>query len=299
MSCVPSACAVWVMNTDGTSAHQVRELGGYAYLYDWSPSGWLYYAADFDHAGWADDMRRITPEGDAEAVLVSGPTGGASERYDAARVAYVRGLCCWAPSAETRVMDFDGANDTVILAPDGKSEQWVSYSHSSAEFLFHQADGAAGYGFPYNIYEIKDDGTGLRQITSSDGAAGFTEPVYSPDDTAIAAMRWLPGRGDPDIVILDQAGMVVSEVATTTATEQSPDWAVVCNEPTCVFGPSTQPLTCVRGKGKPASEGFSWESCGGEGMVTIRTEHASSAWVSLNGSVILTPRATQHEFRFA
>jgi TolB protein len=289
MSCAAPGCSLWVMSVDGTDAHPIRELGGYAYLYDWGESNWVYYAADFDHVGWADDMRRIRPDGSGETVLVSGPTGGASERYDSARVAYVRGQCCWAPGSETRVMDFDGTNDAVIIAADGKSEQWVSYAHTTGEILYHQADGPGGYTFPYNVYSINDDGSGLHQITNAVGGAGFTEPVFSPDDNLIAAMRWLPGVAEPDIVTLNRAGTVLAELAATTAYEQSPDWAMVCQAPPCTYGPTSQPLTFVRGKAKPTSEFVAWESCGGNGVLTIRADHASSAWVFLNGALQVAP----------
>jgi len=57
----------------------------------------------------------------------------------------------------------------------------------------------------------------------------------------------------------------------------------------CSFGPTGQPLTFIREKGRPQSEHVSWESCGGTGALTATINHVSSAWVVLNNEIILAP----------
>lgn len=57
---------------------------------------------------------------------------------------------------------------------------------------------------------------------------------------------------------------------------------------TCSYGPES-PITVVRGKGKPVTEVFEWDSCGGNGLMLIESDSLSSAWAYLNGQLVLEP----------
>lgn len=59
--------------------------------------------------------------------------------------------------------------------------------------------------------------------------------------------------------------------------------------PACSYGPVGDPLLVTRVAGVPRSESFAWSSCGGTGTMTVRCDHASSAWVHLNGVAVVDP----------
>lgn len=56
--------------------------------------------------------------------------------------------------------------------------------------------------------------------------------------------------------------------------------------PRCTFGPES-PFIFARSPGKPQWEDHVWESCGGHGVMAVATDHISSAWVYLNGDLVL------------
>ncbi len=60
-------------------------------------------------------------------------------------------------------------------------------------------------------------------------------------------------------------------------------------EEPCTYGPDNQPLTFARIKGKPRYETIDWESCGGPGIMTVNTGPVTSAYIYLNGTLLLKP----------
>jgi len=57
----------------------------------------------------------------------------------------------------------------------------------------------------------------------------------------------------------------------------------------CTFGPANGPFVLSRDRGKPVWDSRSWSSCGGSGVLQVSTDHVASAFVYLNGELILTP----------
>jgi uncharacterized membrane protein len=66
-------------------------------------------------------------------------------------------------------------------------------------------------------------------------------------------------------------------------------WHGFLATPACEFGPQGQTLTFTRDSGKPVEQSVAWRSCGGPGTLVITTDHVASAWLSLNGVLLLTP----------
>jgi len=65
------------------------------------------------------------------------------------------------------------------------------------------------------------------------------------------------------------------------------NWSITL-VPDCIHGPA-EPFTFVRGKGRPKLESATWSSCGGAGFLKVACDHISSAWVYLNGGLVLSP----------
>jgi TolB protein len=56
---------------------------------------------------------------------------------------------------------------------------WAPYWHPDGEHIIFASNHTTERGFPFNLYMIRQDGTGLERITSSDHFDAF--PVFSAD----------------------------------------------------------------------------------------------------------------------
>ena len=109
------------------------------------------------------------------------------------------------------------AGDTPDWAPDG------------SRILFHSNTLPKKDGVSANLYTIRPDGTGLRQLTfADDGVTQYLGSSYSPDGTMITfARRPATGGRDADtadVYVMNLDGSDVANVTRTKKYDSFPDW---------------------------------------------------------------------------
>ncbi len=120
---------------------------------------------------------------------------------------------------------------------------------------------------------------------ASDGAYDF--------ELRIDGASAVSGKSYEELLGHDAVGVLLGAVGSGYQTRVEYDNVhveVVEEEPACVFGPTGQPVTFVRGFGRSVVETTTWESCGGAGAMVVAVEGISSAEVFLNGSRLLGQR---------
>ncbi|MFV1981041.1 MAG: hypothetical protein ACC655_07805 [Rhodothermia bacterium] len=90
----------------------------------------------------------------------------------------------------------------------------------------------------------------------------------------------------------DSLGVIVGAVGSYRATDLRVDNVLVELLRKCDFGLPEQPVNFVRQTGRPSEETVVWESCGGTGRMLVTSEHVSSAYIQVNGAMLLSP----HDF---
>ena len=66
-----------------------------------------------------------------------------------------------------------------ILASDLGNANWCPFFHPSGEKVIFASNHTSQRGFPFNLYMINIDGTGLEQVTHDETFDAF--PVFSND----------------------------------------------------------------------------------------------------------------------
>ena len=107
----------------------------------------------------------------------------------------------------------------------------------------------------------------------------------------------------PDAAANDRFGIGVSldgDVLAFGADFNDEAWtnagAIYVFGPDCFFGPEDQPLVFERVAGKPEWATVEWESCGGTGTLHITSTRVASAFIYLNGELLIGPSVfTNHD----
>jgi TolB protein len=105
------------------------------------------------------------------------------------------------------------AGDTPDWSPDGQ------------RILFHSNVGGPG-DVSANLYTIRPDGRGLRQLTfATGGTVNYLGSSYSPDGSMIAVGR-RPGTGgvNADVMIMRADGKAIRRLTRTDLYDSYPDW---------------------------------------------------------------------------
>jgi hypothetical protein len=97
------------------------------------------------------------------------------------------------------------------------------------------------------------------------------------------------GRSFEPILENESLGVMIGAPGSFVPTDVEYDNIRVVLEEACLFGPEEQPLIFTREAGQPQVQSFTWESCGGPGILAVTTDRVASAFVSLNGVTILSP----------
>ena len=183
-------------------------------------------------------------------------------------------------------------------------------------------------GSNYDIYMMQSDGTGIQRLTTNAARDGFPQfspddsriifqttryvwnyqlalldlntgeisritysnqsdeaPTWSPDGRFILYDSQNYSLGTRSLYALDFETQQPIQLTHTSANDQFVDWGSI---KTCTFGPA-ESINVIRCKGQPVAESFEWDSCGGDGSMLIESDSLSSAWVYLNGELILEP----------
>jgi Tol biopolymer transport system component len=176
---------IWTLSADGTHAVAVTRDAAVDWSPVWSHDGrYLYFASD--RAGSMNlwririDEKSGTVLGRPEAITTPSPdTGLMSISRDGKLLAYVQQLS----TANIRRVDYDPVKEKIVSEP-----RWITQGSRQArhpnlspdgEWLtFHDA------GKQEDIFVVKTDGTGLRQLTNDVYKDRY--PRWSPDGRRIA-----------------------------------------------------------------------------------------------------------------
>jgi TolB protein len=179
---------IYVMNDDGSNLRQITQKEHPALGEDTDPQ-------------WSPDGRSIV-----------------FQRFNVRTAQPVDGVALWIVNLrngrERQLTPFDlRAGDTPDWSPDGK------------RILFHSnLDGPDTISA--NLYTIRADGTGLRQLTFAEGGATqYLGSSYSPDGKLITfARRPETGGTNADIFIMRVDGTHERAVTRTVLYDSYPDW---------------------------------------------------------------------------
>ncbi len=302
---------VRVIDIDGTDDHRLMgPPAGFTYV---APDDWkgdtLVLEAGYSHSG---NNRLFTIDQDGGHLTQITFSHGDLARFnaDGSRIAYFN-------VNNVTLIDPDGTDPLVLVAgvhrtgfapfsPDGTRVGFAGFSHDSQH---------------NDVYTVAvDPPHGMVAVTASADISSVTDFVACAGDPPVAALSWTPA--------LPVAGEPVGFVDTSAGAPTGWQWAfgdggasnlqhpthtyvaagayevtlavwnafgisstsreITIEEP-CSFGPEQQPIVLERRAGSPDSTSVAWESCGGVGTLVVALEHASSAWITLNGATVLAP----------
>jgi Tol biopolymer transport system component len=179
---------IWLMNADGSGAHQVTQLG--------QPG------QGFDRAA------QFSPDG--HQILF--------QRDNVRDAQPVDGIALWIldlrTGVEHRVTPYAlEAGDTPDWSPDGQ------------RILFHD-NNSADPDVSANLYTIHPDGTGLRQLTfETGGSVNYLGSSFSPDGRYITVgRRPETGGTNADVLVMRADGTNIRNITRSVLYDSYPDW---------------------------------------------------------------------------
>lgn len=176
---------IWVMDADGSNRRQLTSLTSEAFGPELSPSG-AAIAFQTQGAIWVmkadgSGARKVSRDGYYYGT-------GISWAPDSTRFAVTRGLVDERSGEpydiEVVVVRADGSGETV-LTHSGGDKNSPAWSPDGSRIVFSLAVGDD----TYDLWTMKADGTGVRQLTRTKGV-GEQDTVWSPTGTAIAYAAW-------------------------------------------------------------------------------------------------------------
>ena len=185
---------IWVMNADGTEAHQLTNTG--------------LECPNVCAGGSQDDEAAWSPDGK--------------------RVVFLHDLYTKPEQFSIFTMAPDGSN-VRQLTPVGMDVGDPDWSPDGARIVFQSPSEPVVSG-EQNIYTIRPDGTGITQLTEHlssgpSGGQGTFHPCWSPDGTEIVFSH-SPGLGGEgaDLFVMNADGSGLRVLAATTLNENAACW---------------------------------------------------------------------------
>jgi Tol biopolymer transport system component len=179
---------IWVMNADGTGTRQLTQL-------------------DLPGQGF-DRAPQFSPDG---RMLVF-------ERDNVRDAEPVDGIALFVldlkTRAERRITPYElNAGDTPDWSPDGR------------RILFHNNE-SGDPEVSANLYTVRPDGTGLRQLTfETGGTVNYLGSSFSPDGRYITVgRRPETGGTNADVLVMRSDGTHIHHVTHTVLYDSYPDW---------------------------------------------------------------------------
>ena len=146
------------------------------------------------------------PDGGNERQVTETPPGGVDEwpdiSPDGTRIAFTRGHV--GDEGGLFVVNLDGSGLTRIVAGDEEplrprwsaDGSWIAFHNNGGRFLSESS----------NVWVVKADGSGLRQLTFATGQGQAFFPTWSPDDEYILFVQNIAGSGTNDLAVIPSAG---------------------------------------------------------------------------------------------
>jgi TolB protein len=175
--------AIAVMNVDGTGVRQLTQLAKPTSSEDIQP----FWSPDGKRIGFVRLNSTAQPRG-RQAIFVMNPDGTG-----------VRRVTPWQMQA----------GDHPDWSPDGK---WI---------VFRSPDPGGFAGT--DLFRVRPDGSGLRQLTNTKPDVEVLSASFSPDGSSIVYA--MTGRGGlPDLYSMRIDGKGVRQITRTAAWDSAPDW---------------------------------------------------------------------------
>lgn len=185
-----STSEIWLAAADGSSRKQLsRDAAGSHSSLAWAPDGKrLAYVARNYHTGtngvWVFSLDKESP-----VQLLSSNSDYFSDLQwspDGRRLLVVSGVPGAKPSSALKIVDVAGKVATDLFPQSGTAvNEHPSWSPDGQMIAFSSNQGGSR-----QIWVVRSDGTGLRQVTSGEEPKDY--PVWSPDG---AVLMYFAGRG--------------------------------------------------------------------------------------------------------
>jgi len=214
---------LWVMDADGSDQRDLNLCPG---------------DQDCGRLDWSPDGRRVAYV-QGTALYVAELATGSREAIATARKASTPDGAggpgpTWSPDGAT--LAFACANDFLcLISADGGELRRVSPGRPGFDFAgpeWAPSGPWIAYGYkrntvsPANLFVVRADGTGRRQLTDTTGTIGAWNPVWAPDASSLLYTDWSgagTGRGLGTLFRIDLDGSDRVQL-TTGPHDYHPDW---------------------------------------------------------------------------
>lgn len=222
---VAFAADIWVMNADGSGLRQITNDPANDRHPSWHPDGERIVFMSNRDGGDFDLYVVDAADGTGLVQLTNAPATEARPKYspDGSKIVYTKRQDTGDFSGfSIHVMGADGRNDRQIT-PDAMEAAGNDWSSDGNRIAFH--DNYCRTCPSSNIWVVKANGRGMKQLTFDSGGAYSQEPTWSPDGRRLTFERGADPLSMTDIHVMKADGTGVKNVTETpTVNDFLADW---------------------------------------------------------------------------
>jgi TolB protein len=244
----PGTCEVWTMSADGTGQTRLgpdclnttppacESRIGPVY----SPSGTIGFGRGYG------DLPRDAPQ-HAEADVMSAHGGSLRTIWAAGPYSITAGSAAWAPNGKQLVLALEnsrylkpragrppGGIALYVINANGSGKRRITpfslrggdspdWAPDGKRILFRSRADSTGKPVGSQLYTVRPDGTGLKQLSHFKPGTVLTSSSFSPDGKWITV--GLSGiGGQPDVYVMRADGTGARPVTRTSLWDSAPDW---------------------------------------------------------------------------